>query len=230
MKKTVLVTGAAGNLGKSVVDKFVSEGWNVVGTISASHPMSAPVSSESKSFIAADLADEDAASSLVQTVLDRHSKIDAAVLTVGGFATGSIAETSSDDVLAQYKLNFETAYNTARPIFLHMKQQGYGRIFLIGSKSGLSSKDGKGTVAYGLAKSLLFRLAELMNIEAKGSNVVTTVIVPSTIDTPANRKSMPDADVSTWVTPDAIAATIYFYCSAEADAIRAPVIKMYNKG
>ena len=83
-------------------------------------------------------------------------------------------------------------------------------------------------VAYGLAKSLIFRLAELMNDEAKGTNVVTSVVVPSTIDTPQNRKSMPDTDPGKWVTPEAIADVIYFYCSDQSAVLREPVIKVYN--
>jgi NAD(P)-dependent dehydrogenase (short-subunit alcohol dehydrogenase family) len=84
-------------------------------------------------------------------------------------------------------------------------------------------------VAYGLAKSLNFRLAELMNEEAKGTNVVSSVIVPSTIDTPQNRKSMPDADFSKWVRPESIAEVIYFYCIEEAKDIRESVIKIYGR-
>ena len=83
-------------------------------------------------------------------------------------------------------------------------------------------------VAYGLAKSLIFRLAELMNDEAKGTDVVTSVVVPSTIDTPQNRKSMPDAKFDSWVKPEAIAEIIYFHCSSEGSALREPVIKIYN--
>ena len=86
----------------------------------------------------------------------------------------------------------------------------------------------KGMVAYGLSKSLIFRLAEMMNDEAKGTNVVTNVVAPSTIDTPSNRKSMPDADFSKWVTPEAIADVIYFHCSDEATIMREPVIKVYG--
>ena len=107
-------------------------------------------------------------------------------------------------------------------------KQNSGRIFIIGSKPGLSSVNSKGMVAYGLAKSLIFRLAELMNAEAKGTNVVVSVIVPSTIDTPQNRKSMPDADPAKWVKPEAIADVIYFYCTDAAAVLREPVIKMYN--
>jgi NAD(P)-dependent dehydrogenase (short-subunit alcohol dehydrogenase family) len=83
-------------------------------------------------------------------------------------------------------------------------------------------------VAYSLGKSLIFRLAELMNAEAKGTDVVTSVIVPSTIDTPQNRKSMPDVDFNKWVKPEAIADVIHFYCSAGAAVLREPVIKIYN--
>ena len=83
-------------------------------------------------------------------------------------------------------------------------------------------------IAYGLTKSLIFRLAELMNDEAKGTDVVATVIAPSTIDTPENRKAMPDVDSSKWVKPENIAAIIYFYCSEAAAVIREPVIKTYN--
>ena len=141
---------------------------------------------------------------------------------------GKIADTNTTDIQKQYKLNFETAYNTARPVFVQMMKQNSGRIFMIGSKPGLSAANSKGMVAYGLAKSLIFRLAGLMNDEAKGSNVVTNVIVPSTIDTTQNRESMPDAKFDNWVKPKAIADIIYFYCTDAASVIREPVIKVYN--
>ena len=99
---------------------------------------------------------------------------------------------------------------------------------MIGSKPGSDMRNSKATVAYGLAKSLIFRLAELMNEEAKAHNVVTSVIVPSIIDTPQNRKSMIDADFSKWVSPDDIAGVIYFYCTPAAAVLREPVIKVYG--
>ena len=83
-------------------------------------------------------------------------------------------------------------------------------------------------VAYSLAKSLIFRLVELMNDEAKGKNVVTSVVVPSTIDTPQNRKSMPDVNPANWVKAEQIADIIYFYCSEKAEVLREPVIKVYS--
>jgi NAD(P)-dependent dehydrogenase (short-subunit alcohol dehydrogenase family) len=110
-----------------------------------------------------------------------------------------------------------------------MMGKGKGRIFLVGSKPGLDMRNSKGMTAYGLTKSLLFRLAELLNEEAKGKDVVAAVIVPSTIDTPQNRASMPDADHSKWMDPAAMADIIHFYTTSPADGLREPVLKMYNK-
>ena len=223
-----IVTGAGGNLGHAVCQKFLTEGYYVAGTISAQEKAGEAGTSSNYETIAIDLTDEQATTLFIDNIVSNKGRIDVAVLTVGGFAMGKVETTSTKDIMKQLNLNFETAYNTARPIFLQMMKQGKGRIFLIGSRPGLDMHNSKGMIAYGLSKSLIFRLAELLNDEAKGKEVVTHVIVPSTIDTPQNRKSMPDADPARWVTPEAIASVIYFYCSDDATAIREPVIKVYN--
>lgn len=227
--KTVIVTGASGNLGQAVVKKFIDENYFVIGTIIPNDPVQIDFPGDKFKKIVVDLMNEDDAQKFIDGVIAKHGSIDVAVLTVGGFAMGKIADTKTADILKQYKLNFETAYNVARPAFVQMLQQDSGRIFIIGSKPGLDARNGKGMVAYGLAKSLIFRLAELMNDEAKGKNIVTSVIVPSTIDTPQNRKAMPDANFDNWVNPEAIAEVIYWHCTDEASVIREPVIKVYNK-
>jgi NAD(P)-dependent dehydrogenase (short-subunit alcohol dehydrogenase family) len=226
--KTAIVTGASGNLGQAVAKKFIAEGYSVVGTIVPNDPVVIDIKSDRFETVTVDLTNEAAAAQFIATVIEKHGRIDTAVLTVGGFAMGKIADTGTADMSKQYKLNFETAYNTARPVFNQMIRQKGGRIFMIGSRPGSDMHNSKGMVAYGLAKSLIFRLAELMNDEAKGSNVVTNVIVPSTIDTPQNRQSMPDADFTKWVKPEEIARVIYFYSSEESSIIREPVIKVYN--
>jgi NAD(P)-dependent dehydrogenase (short-subunit alcohol dehydrogenase family) len=226
--KTAIVTGASGNMGQAVVKKFLAEGYHVVGTIIPNDSVPFEVEDAKLEKIIVDLMSEEDSDKFIQTVIAKYGGIDAAVLTVGGFAMGKIADTKTADIYKQYKLNFETAYNVARPLFVQMMQQDCGRIFIIGSKPGLSAKDGKGMIAYGLGKSLIFRLAELMNDEAKGHNVVTSVVVPSTIDTPQNRKAMPDAKFDNWVKPEAIADAIYFYCTDEAAVLREPLIKVYN--
>lgn len=227
-KKTAIITGASGNMGQAVVKKFMAEGYHVIGTIVPNDPVPFDMEDPNLEKVAVNLMDEADSEKFVQSAITKHGRVDVAVLTVGGFATGKISETKAADIYKQYKLNFETAYHVARPVFVQMMEQGSGRIFIIGSKPGLSARYGKGMVAYGLGKSLIFRLAELMNAEAKGTNVVTSVVVPSTIDTPQNRKSMPDADFDNWVAPEAIADAVYFYCTAAAEVLREPVIKVYN--
>jgi NAD(P)-dependent dehydrogenase (short-subunit alcohol dehydrogenase family) len=226
--KTAIVTGASGNLGQAVVNKFLAEGIKVTGTVMNNDPDKVDTSNPDFETVVADLMDEDRAKEFVDIVISKYKSLDIAVLTVGGFAAGKIAETMTADVMKQYKLNFETAYNVARPVFTQMMKQGNGRIFLIGSKPGLDARNGKGMIAYGLGKSLIFRLAELMNDEAKGQNVVTSVVVPSTIDTPQNRKAMPDAKFENWVKPEDIANVIFFNCTDEAKVLREPVIKVYG--
>jgi NAD(P)-dependent dehydrogenase (short-subunit alcohol dehydrogenase family) len=226
--KTVIVTGASGNLGQAVVKKFLDENFYVVGTIIPNDPVAITIQNKNFETVIADLMNEEGSQKFVESVTAKHNNIEAAILTVGGFAMGKIADTKTSDITKQFKLNFETAYNVARPVFSQMMKQDNGRIFLIGSRPGSGMHNSKGMVAYGMAKSLIFRLAELMNDEAKGHNVVTSVIVPSTIDTAQNRQSMPDADFNKWVKAEAIADIIYFYCTPEASVIREPIIKVYN--
>jgi NAD(P)-dependent dehydrogenase (short-subunit alcohol dehydrogenase family) len=226
--RTIIITGASGNLGQAVVKKFLDEGYRVIGTVIPNDP--APLNIANKNFekITVDLGNETDAETCIKNIVAKYNSIDAAVLTVGGFAMGSIKDTTINDVKKQFKLNFETAYNIARPVFNQMMQQKNGRIFLIGARTGIDMKNSKGMIAYGLAKSLIFRLAELMNDEAKGTNVVTAVVAPSTIDTPQNRLSMPDADHKKWVKPEEIAGIIYYYCQEQSSVIREPIIKVYH--
>ena len=227
--KTAIVTGASGNLGQEVIKKFLVEGYSVVGAIIPNDPVKLNIDDPNFQAVVADLMNEDASAKFVEEIISKNGQLDVAVLTVGGFAMGGIAETKTADILKQYKLNFETAYNVARPVFMQMmKQESGGRIFLVGSRTAIDMRNSKATFAYGLSKSLVFRLGELLNESAKGHNVVTSVIAPSTIDTPQNRQSMPDADFSKWVSPGSIADIIYYYSSEKGKVIREPVIKVYG--
>jgi len=227
-KKTAIVTGASGNLGQAVVKKFIAEGYFVIGTVIPNDPVSMNFPAESFEKVVVDLMNEEDSRKFVETIISKRGSVDVAILTVGGFAAGKIAETKTSDISKQYKLNFETAYNITRPVFVQMTKQNSGRIFIIGSRPGLDAKNGKGMVAYGLAKSLVFRLAELLNDETRGQNIVASVVVPSTIDTETNRKAIPNADFNAWVTAEQIADVINYYSSEAASALREPVIKVYN--
>jgi len=226
--KTVIITGVSGNLGQAVAKKFLDENFKVIGTIVPNDPVKLDISHPNFETVVVDLMNEEDSEKFVRSVVEKNKTIDVAVLTVGGFAMGSIAETKMADILKQHKLNFQTTYHVARPVFVQMIKQGGGRIFLTGARTGSDMKFSKGTTAYGLSKSLVFRLAELMNEEAKGKNVLTSVIAPSIIDTPQNRESMPKANPSDWVRAEDIANIVYFYSTGEAAVLRETVLKIYN--
>jgi NAD(P)-dependent dehydrogenase (short-subunit alcohol dehydrogenase family) len=226
--RTVLISGSTGNLGLAVVKRFLGAGDRVFGTIMPGEQIPQALNQPAFTAVTVNLNDETATESMVNEIISIHGHINVAVLTAGGFAMGDIASTRSSDLLKQFRLNIETAYHLARPVFLNMMTKGSGRIFMVGSKPGLDMRNSKGMVAYGMSKSLVFRLAELMNQEAKGKDIVTSVIVPATIDTPQNQKSMPDADFTNWVKPEAIAELIHFHCSEGASVIREPIIKVYG--
>lgn len=225
--KNVLVSGASGHLGQAVIQHFLQEGNQVAGIAGSNKGL--PFSGDPLyHHYQADLRDETAAADVVARLISQWQRIDVAVLTAGGYTGGTLAGTSSASVHEQLQLNFDTAYNLARLLWLQMMKQGYGRLFLIGSRPGLNMAQAHGSLAYGLSKSLLFRLAEVLNHDAGTANVVTSVVVPSTIDTPPNREAMPEADFNKWVKPGAIAALIAYHSSEAADALRAPIIKVYN--
>jgi NAD(P)-dependent dehydrogenase (short-subunit alcohol dehydrogenase family) len=233
MKKIAVVTGAHGNLGRAVVQRFLHDTYFVIGADSSAAAIASPsnTTAQTESNYAehvVDLMNESAADAFVQTVIERNHRIDVAVLTVGGFTMGTISQTTTADIAQQYKLNFETAYNVARPVFLQMMKQGKGRLFLVGARPAISAAGSKGMIAYGLAKSLIFRVAEMMNDEANGTDVSVAVVVPSIIDTPQNRSAMPDADFAKWVTPEHIAQVIADSANESESADRDLVIKVYG--
>jgi NAD(P)-dependent dehydrogenase (short-subunit alcohol dehydrogenase family) len=229
MQRIVFVTGSSGNLGRAITRKFLDAGDKVIGTVLPEEVYTLSDAEKMLKIRHVDLLNELETKEVIENEIREFGGIDIAVLTAGGFAMGDIAHTETSDFYQQLKLNFETTYNTARPIFLEMLKKGRGRIFMTGSRPGLDMQNGQGMVAYSLSKSLIFRLSELMNEEAKGTDVVVTVLVPSTIDTPQNRKSMPEADFSTWMDPASMAEIIFNYCSPLFTGLREPVLKMYNK-
>lgn len=229
MNKTVIITGASGNLGKATVERFVKEGYNIVVTVSPGNKLGYYEDHPQVDIHYLNLQDEVGAESLISEVEKKYKEIHAALLLVGGYAGGSIKETTSTLVQKMLSVNFETAYHLARPVFNTMMKQGFGRIIFIGARPALINAEGKNNLAYGLSKSLIFKLADYLNAEAKGKNVVSSVIVPSTMDTPANRKAMPKADFSKWVKTEDVADLMAYIVSDKASALREPIIKMYGE-
>lgn len=226
--KTVLITGANGNLGTAVTLHFLEKGYQVVATVFAENMLSDLPSHERLDVKVVDLGNEAATGLFIESVIDRYKKLDAALMLVGGFAMGDVAATATADIQKQIALNFETAYHVTRPVYAHMKATGSGRLVYIGARPAIEPAYGKGLIAYGLSKSLLFTLAEYINAESKGTDVTATVVAPSTLDTPLNRQSMPDTDPAIWVKPTALAEILEFVVSEKAAVLRESILKVYN--
>ena len=229
MKKTVLITGASGGLGKATVLKFINEGFKVIATVTPGKSLGFKVE-EGIIEYEADLTNEESVDSVIKEIISGHPTIDAALLLVGGFAPGNIKNTDGTALKRMFAVNFDTAYFVARPVFDHMLTQSKGgRLIFVGSRPALQPKDGKNSVAYSLSKSLIFKLADFLNAEGASKNVTASVIVPSTIDTEANRKAMPDNDFGTWVKPEEIAEAMAFLCSERGMSLRETVMKIYGR-
>ncbi|SRR5579871_22423 len=229
MPKTIIITGANGNLGTATVKKFLEEGYRVVAVDHSGSHLSFAENNSLFELINIDLLRENDVHNFVQQIISKHQKIDGLLLLAGGFAMGNINDVTGDDLKKMYSLNFETAFFLAKPLFQDMMKNDYGRIIFIGARPALVPEQGKTAIGYALSKSLLFRLAELLNAQAKGKNVVASVVVPSTIDTALNRQSMPEADFDIWVKPEQIAEILEFICSDKGLPLRESVYKVYNK-
>jgi len=226
MKKSILITGGSGNLGRACIEKFLADGHRVIASVSAGKSLGFETSGDLDTFTA-DLTNEQNTTQAIEQVLKKNKTIDAALLLVGGFAMGNIAQADGEALKKMFSVNFETAYYTARPVFQHMLTQPTGgKIIFVGSRPPLQAETGKNMVAYALSKSLIFKLAELLNAEGASKNVKTSVIVPSTIDTPQNRRDMPNADFSRWVKPEEIADAIDIIISEKGKTFQDVVLKM----
>jgi len=226
--KTVIITGANGNLGKAVTKEFLDKNYRVIITITNESGKTDFQPNPNLEIVVVNLTDEKETLAFIEKTIQKYVVIDAALLLVGGFAMGDISATTGDDLHKQISLNFETAYYTTRPLFGHMIGNKKGKIVFIGARPALNPAQGKGLIAYALSKSLLFKLAEILNEAAKGLNVSVSVVVPSTLDTPPNRKSMPDVNPANWVKPSEIAETLEFLVSDKSNALRETVLKIYN--
>jgi Dehydrogenases with different specificities (related to short-chain alcohol dehydrogenases) len=226
--KTVLITGASGNLGKAAVEKFTSEGYHIIATVSPGKALGFDVGNN-VTTAAVDMSNEKDVESLINTISATQS-IDAALLLVGGYASGSIKDTDEKALEKMFSLNFHTTYFAARAIFAQMtRQKQGGRIIFVGARPALSAQVGKSSLAYGLSKSLIFKLAEYLNAEGADQNIVSHVIVPSIIDTPQNRAAMPKANFSDWVKPEEIANAMVTLCSEGSSSFRETILKIYNR-
>lgn len=223
--KKIIVTGAGGNLGKFTVDYFKSKGQQVTGIWS---PGKRPAELLNEDF-EVDLKNESATRFCIDQVIQKNNKVDVLLAIAGGFESGSLEECSLEEIKRMINLNFDTAWNVVQPVVQQMKKQSNGgRIILIGARPAFEPEQGRAMVAYALSKSLLNELAALVNASVANNKIICSVVVPGTIDTPANRAWAGEADTSSWVTLEELAKTFEFLIGADSSKLRNPVLRMYG--
>jgi len=226
---TIIVSGANGHLGLTVVNRLLEGGYSIM-SVSGKQGAGEMPQHKNLSNYQVDLLQENEAEVFVNEAIVNNPDMQAAVLLVGGFTMGKLTETNKEDLERMFGINFYTAFNVVKPLLKHFlhRPQG-GQFILIGSRPGLNAEAGKDFFAYSLSKSMVFKLAEFINAEGKDKNITATVIVPSTIDTEANRKAMPGADFSKWVPAENIADAISFSLSETGKMIKENIMKIYNR-
>jgi NAD(P)-dependent dehydrogenase (short-subunit alcohol dehydrogenase family) len=200
--KSIIITGANGNLGTVVVNHFVAKGYNVFAFVSPGKTPSGN-SKQNLTFVETDLLNEATTAACIEQIARQHD-IEAAFLLAGGFAMGSLKQTALSDVQAMIQLNFYTAYSIVRPFIASMQAKGItGKLVFMGALPAVEWPTSNAMVGYALSKAMLISLSQSIN--AVPDNAQVTVLVPSVIDTPANRAAMPQADRTHWIKPNVIA-------------------------
>jgi NAD(P)-dependent dehydrogenase (short-subunit alcohol dehydrogenase family) len=231
-QQVVLVTGAAGNLGRAVARAFLHAGARLVLVDRAPDRLPSlfpDLAGSTDHYLATsvDLIDEGAVQAMVDEAIRRFGRIDVLVNAAGGFRGSTLFhETPTDAWDLMFSINARTVYIVSRAVIPAMLRQGSGRIVNVSARAALQAGAKMGP--YSAAKSAVLRLSEAMSAELKGAGIHVNCVMPSTIDTPENRASMPKSDPNRWVTPEALADVIVFLASDAARAIYGAAIPVYG--
>ncbi len=216
----VLITGAAGNLGRAVAQAFAAQGATLVLADLKHEALQATFGAESarQRFLSVNLLERDAVAAAVGGVLASIARIDVLCHLAGGFRMGeAVHETSSATWDWLLDLNARTLLHAAGAVVPHMLAAGGGRIVTVGAYSARQGLAAMG--AYTAAKASVIRLTEAMSAELREKNINVNCVLPTVIDTPQNRAAMPDADPARWVAPADLAQVILFLASDAARAV-----------
>jgi NAD(P)-dependent dehydrogenase (short-subunit alcohol dehydrogenase family) len=218
--KTVLVTGAAGNLGRAIAAAFEARDANLVLAARTRDSLVAALGAESERrlFVAVDLLDQAALDAAVGRARERFGRVDVLCNIAGGFRMGApVHQTSDKDWDFLMDINARTMLHAVRAVVPQMIDAGGGKIVNVGAFAAQKGVAQMG--AYVAAKSAVIRMTEAMAAELRDKNINVNCVLPTIIDTPENRAAMPKADISRWVAPADLANVIVFLASEEARAI-----------
>lgn len=232
--RIAIVTGGAGTLGRATNRVLLDAGATVVTTDTHArgmHDLAASLPDELRTrfgTVEADVATEDGAAVVVKHAIDAHRGLDILVNIVGGYAGGpTVSETDFATWQQQWTLNATTAFVMTRAAIPAMQERGRGRIINISSRVARTAPAGLG--AYAVSKAAVITLTEVLANETRDQGITVNAILPSVIDTPANRTAMPDADFSAWVRPEQIGAVIRFLAADESGIISGAAIPVYGR-
>ena len=222
--KVVVITGASGALGKVVAEVALARGARIAGV---DHAASQLAATEKRIELGGvDLSDATSAKKAIDAAAAHFGRLDALVNIAGGFAFETVADGDPRTWQRMYALNVLTALNASRSAIPHLVASGAGRIVNVGAMGALQAGSGMG--AYAASKAGVHRLTEALAAEWKG-RITVNAVLPSTIDTPANRASMPRADFAKWVAPQELAEVILFLVSEAASAVTGALLPVNGR-
>jgi NAD(P)-dependent dehydrogenase (short-subunit alcohol dehydrogenase family) len=222
---TVLVTGGTGGLGAAVTRAFLDDGWRVVVPWIAERELERVERHDRLELVQADLFDPDAVAAVVAAA---GPSLRAAVNLVGGFAIHDrVHETPIETFEEQLRLNLRPTYLVSAAVIPVLLEAGGGAIVCVSSRA--ARQPFPGAAGYVVSKAAVLALVAALDAEYRKDRVRVNAVLPSVIDTPFNRRSMPDADFDTWVAPEEIARVIRFLCSDEASATSGAHVPVYGQ-
>lgn len=229
--KIVLVAGGTGGLGSSVALSFLQEGATVAVTYRKEEEYAALRAAAAHAGELeghrVDVTDESAAAQLIAALIERHGRIDAVVNAIGGYAGGiKLWELETKTFDAMLQLNLRSGFVLARAVLPAMLKQGSGSFVNVAAKAAVDH--GAGAAAYAASKAAAVALMDSLAADTRGTGVRVNSILPSIIDTRANRQAMPGADFASWPKPDDLASVILFLSSDAAKAIHGAAIPVYG--
>ena len=232
--RVAIVTGGAGALGEATIRVLLDGGAAVVTTQRRGHgrrELRASLPDELQARFAsveADVTTEDGAASVVSQTTAMHGRVDILINIVGGYAGGpSVAETDLATWREQFELNATSAFLMARASIPAMQSRGWGRIINVASRAARAAP--AGLSAYATAKAAVITLTEVLANEGREYGITANAIMPSVIDTPANRAAMPEGDFDQWVRPEQIGNVIRFLAADESGIVSGAAIPVYGR-